>query len=97
MTEKLDIKTMVGGDKKVFFVRFQDEKLFYKTDNGFEFSVPLSDTGGACFNAEEKATLFMRWIRKGISYQEALAAELKSAQEEVAEIKKGFVSFDAEN
>ena len=62
----LDIKDMVGGDKKVTFLYYKDNELWYKCDNGFEFPVPISDTVGATFNAEDKSLYFMRWIRSHI-------------------------------
>lgn len=60
------ITDLVGGDKRVHFTSFKNEELWYKTDSGFEFSVPLADTAGAEFLSTDKASLFMRWIRKRI-------------------------------
>jgi hypothetical protein len=60
------IKDMVSNSKKVQFIRYQSQELWYKTECGFEFPVPLSDTGEAAFIAEDKALLFMRWIRKHV-------------------------------
>ena len=59
----MTIKEMVK-DKMVRFVCYRDGELNYKTEDGFEFSVPISDTGTGTFNAEDKAIFFMRWIRK---------------------------------
>lgn len=61
-----NIKDMVGGNKKVRFVRFRKGELFYQTECGFEFPVPTNDTGDASFLAEDKAMMFMRYIRKHI-------------------------------
>lgn len=57
-----DLKSRVKGT--VTFIHYQDQNLIYKCDDGFEFPVPLSDTGHTRFPATEKAMLFMRWIRK---------------------------------
>lgn len=57
-----DLKSRVKG--QVQFVHYQDGNLIYRCDDGFEFPVPLSDCGSARFLAQEKAMLFMRWIRK---------------------------------
>jgi hypothetical protein len=38
--------------------------LWYVTECGFEFPVPTEDIGNATFLAEDKAMLFMRYIRK---------------------------------
>ena len=51
-------------DKKVHFSFYREEKLWYETDDGFEFPVPIGDVGNATFLAEDKAILFMRYIRK---------------------------------
>ncbi len=58
----MDIKEMVVG-KKVTFTRYQNGELWYVTECGFEFPVPISDTGSAAFLATDKAMLFMRWIK----------------------------------
>lgn len=50
--------------KKVRFKYCRDASLWYETDDGFLFPVPINETGTATFNAEERAILFIRWIRK---------------------------------
>lgn len=59
------LKEMVAG-KKVFFSHYKENELWYSTECGFKFPVPVSDTGNAEFKNEDKATFFMRWIRKHI-------------------------------
>ena len=61
---KIDIKKAVYNDRKVTFAYFRDNALWYKTEEGQVFPVPLSDTGGATFNYQEKAILLMRYMRK---------------------------------
>lgn len=56
---------------RVRFVFFRDGALYYQCDDGFEFPVPVSDTGneqgGApTFFAEEKGITLMRWIRRAM-------------------------------
>lgn len=51
-------------DKTVKFLFYKEGELWYVTECGFEFPVPISDTGTGAFNNEDKAMLFMRWIRK---------------------------------
>lgn len=60
----MNIKERVSAGKKVRFVRYQNSELWYVTDDGFEFPVPISDTGTGVFTVEDKAVLFMRWIRQ---------------------------------
>lgn len=79
MADEFDLKTMVGGDKKVKFRRLADEQMFYQTEDGFEFPVPLTETVGAVFLSEDKASLFMRWIRKEIAYKKELISEQNAA------------------
>ena len=51
-------------DKKVYFEYYKQGELWYKTECGFKFPVPIEDCGEASFLKEDKATLFMRYIRK---------------------------------
>lgn len=53
-------------DKKVKFKFYRAQHLWYETESGFEFPVPLEEAGEATFLAEDKAMLFMRYIRKQI-------------------------------
>jgi len=55
---------------KVTFLYYSDKELWYTTDCGFKFPVPINDTGTATFNAQDKGILFMRWIRKHIIFLE---------------------------
>jgi hypothetical protein len=67
------IKDMVK-DKNVEFQYYRDGDLWYKTECGFLFPVPLSDTKGATFQRDEKAILLMRYIRKHIELTESQGA-----------------------
>lgn len=60
----MTLKSMVAGDKRVRFTKYFDGNLYYATDCGFEFPVPISDIGTATFLAEDRAMLFMRYMRK---------------------------------
>ncbi len=51
-------------DQQAHFVYYRDHSLFYETDSGFQFPVPIEDAGSATINSEEKAILLMRYIRK---------------------------------
>ena len=62
-------------DKKVHFSFYREGELWYKTDDGFEFPVPISDIGNATFLAEDKAILFMRYIRKHLEMIEKAREE----------------------
>jgi hypothetical protein len=60
------IKEAVLHDKTVTFSYYRAGNLYYlyyKTENGIEFPVPISDTGEATFKATDRALYFMRWIR----------------------------------
>jgi hypothetical protein len=56
------LKEHVTGNVKFQFYR--EGELYYKTETGLVFPVPVSETGNATFLAEDKALLFMRYIRK---------------------------------
>lgn len=61
----MNIKELVKN-QNAHFVFFRDQALYYETDNGFQFPVPVGDAGSATFNHEEKAILLMRYIRKHV-------------------------------
>jgi hypothetical protein len=60
------LKQLVAPGNTVRFTRYFDGQLWYAV-NGFEFPVPVSDIGTATFLAEDKAILFMRYIRKHLA------------------------------
>ena len=62
-------------EKTVKFVKYQRSELWYMTECGFEFPVPLDETGDAEFLNTDKAMLFMRWIRKYMEFIEAAKQE----------------------
>lgn len=68
----MNIKDMVK-DKKVVFLYYQSSELWYTTECGFDFPVPISDTGDAKFERDDKAIIFMRWINKQIKVVESYA------------------------
>lgn len=53
-------------DKKANFVHYRAGLLLYETEDGFQFSIPLEDTGEAEFKSQHKALELMRWIRKQV-------------------------------
>jgi len=65
----MNIKDMIKN-KVVTFSYYRQGELWYITECGFEFPVPIDDVGTASMNAEDKAILYMRWIRKEIARQE---------------------------
>ena len=60
----MDIKAMVSGGRKVRFRSYREGELWYETECGFVFPVPVDDLGNATMLHEDKAILFMRYIRK---------------------------------
>jgi len=63
------LKEIVKGNK-VYFSYYRTGNLFYNVevdDKTYEFSVPISDTGEASFEKEDKAILYMRYIRKALN------------------------------
>lgn len=69
----MNIKDIVKG-QNAHFRYFRDGALYYETDNGFQFPVPIDDAGSATLNAQEKAILLMRYIRKHLARTEAARA-----------------------
>jgi hypothetical protein len=64
----MNIKDMVSNGKKVRFTHFQKDELWYETECGFKFPVPISDTGTGIFLAEDRAMMFMRYINPHIKF-----------------------------
>lgn len=68
------LKDMVSGDKQVTFEYYRKGELWYTTECGFKFPVPISDTGDGTFSKSDRAMLFMRYIRQHLK-----AIELENA------------------
>lgn len=64
------LKELVNNNQKVHFQYYRDHELWYVTDSGFEFPVPIDDTGTGIFKAEDRAILFMRWLRRHLAMLE---------------------------
>jgi len=62
----MTLTELVKG-KKVRFTFYRDGALWYQTEDGFEFPVPITDTGSGIFKAEDTAISYMRWIRKHLA------------------------------
>lgn len=61
------IKDLVGNGNMVSFLHYRKGQLWYVTDCGFEFPVPIDDVGDATFLAKDKAIIMMRYIRKHLT------------------------------
>lgn len=70
-----DIETMVK-DKRATFIYFKNNELWYTTDDGFEFPVPIGHVGDAKFLPSDRAILFMYWIRQRIKLIESAKTEI---------------------
>lgn len=69
----MKIADIVRDGKKARITHFYNGELWYETEDGFKFPVPVSDAtevGNATFQAEEKAMLLMRYIRKHLQFLE---------------------------
>ena len=67
----MSIKDIVRAPNVATFVKYFDQQLWYEieyTEDGesktYIFPVPIEDIGMATFLAEDKAMLFMRYVRK---------------------------------
>jgi hypothetical protein len=80
------VKELVESGNRVRFVKYFNGELWYEVFKpinsgsdwlpaGFEFPVPISDIGNATFLSEDKAILFMRYIRKHLDMINAAKAE----------------------
>lgn len=69
----MDFKRFYVTQETVSFTHFVNGEFWYQTVDGFAFPVPLADLGNATLLASDKATLFVRYIRKHL----ALLAQAK--------------------
>ena len=74
----LNIVDHVRDNQKVHFKFYRMGILYYETDKGLLFEIPISDTGSGSFNVEDKAINYMRWIRPQI---EKIKKELESMKQ----------------
>lgn len=68
------IKDLVSDGKLANFYYYKDNNLWYSIsmkEEEFTFPVPIDDIGNATFWHEDKAILFMRYIRKHLTTIEA--------------------------
>jgi hypothetical protein len=61
------LKEMVVNNQKVRFSFYRDGLLWYETECRFRFPVPISEVGTATFLAEDRALLFMRYMRRQLA------------------------------
>jgi hypothetical protein len=74
------VKDMIKDGKKVRFIQYKHNQLWYETECGFRFPVDTSDTGDGTFLAEDKAILFMRYINKAVNAEKEDAGQLNKDQ-----------------
>lgn len=75
----INIKDLVKNNNTVHFQYLRDGDMWYKTDKfGFIFPVPLDDIGNATFMRDDKAILFMRYIRKHMEDMKEFAKASKA-------------------
>lgn len=65
-TGQLTVKTLCGAGRTAYLQYYRQGVLMYKTDDGFEFPVPILDCGDASFESQHRAMELMRWIRKQV-------------------------------
>ena len=70
----VDIKEHVRDGQRVKFVVFRDDQFWYETEKGFRFPISLEEIRNSKVSllSEDKALLFMRWMRK---YKESFSAD----------------------
>lgn len=67
---KVKLIDLVRDGKKVRFSYYRDREFWYQHEDGLLFPIPLSEVDNpaskATLNAEDKAMLFMRWMKRYI-------------------------------
>ncbi len=59
------IKELVSPDVTAIFIKAYAGNLWYTTSkHDFKFPIPYNEMGDGIFKREDKAIVFMKWIRK---------------------------------
>lgn len=53
------------------FLFCRDGNLYYETDSGFKFTVPINELGNGTALRTDKAIVFMKWIKPQFEVAEA--------------------------
>jgi hypothetical protein len=81
---------LVKDNQRVRIAWYRDGEIWYRHESGFEFPIKGDDLKGAVFKAEDKAILFMRWIRKHLEYlQKSMEEAGISNAFQVSDLKPG--------
>lgn len=67
--KSMDVKELVK-DKRAYFRFFREDALWYETENGFEFPVPIHDRkeiGNMVFPRDIEAIVLMKYISKHLN------------------------------
>ena len=67
----IDVKRAVSESRRVTMTHVHAGNMWYKTEFGETFPVPIEDMGEATFHCDEKALLLMRYMRKWNDAQDA--------------------------
>jgi hypothetical protein len=79
----INLNAAVKGN--VEFQYFRDGALWYATEEGEIFPVPVEDAASSTFNRVEKGMLLMRWMRKW--NESGGDGEMRYSEEEKSEEK----------
>lgn len=66
----MDLKEIIKKGEKVYFSHYRAGYMYYSIvvdNNKYQFPVPIDDIGDATFLNEDKAIIFMRYIRKSLN------------------------------
>ena len=89
------LKTMIAPANYAEFTRYFDGQLWYQICNkgskiGPEFPVPISDIGTATFLRDDRATMFMRYVRKHLEMLEKAKTEQMASPGDINTLIKQF-------
>ena len=69
-------KQYVINGQTVHLKFYRMGSLWYETESGFMFEVPIEDTGNGIFNSTEKAINLMKWINKQLDKNAKAKSEM---------------------
>ena len=89
-----NIKDLVKNNKVANFIYYSEGNLYYETECGFVFPVPITDVGDGVFNASERAMLLMRYIRKQLEKPEIKSIDKKEGNVLFVRFNKNNLIYD---
>lgn len=61
-----NLKDLIKDGKTAKFKQFRLNTLYYETQEGFVFAIPIHELGESTLLAEERCASLMKWIKRAL-------------------------------